>query len=264
MKKHLFLLVSIAFFQGCTFQNKIAIVDGSNEEITIHDFVAGQWVTTSDLLRVKTRDIGYPHPFDHIEVPPQTCYRNGKPFFDDFISQQTVLEQEGDQFVAQDEYGKVSLHFTAKNNDTTLALIYIRPGIEDINLHLSKVSTAKTCDYEVTPGNGIENGVNVAFNMHYFKGKYKVKDIDNKRISDVEILADNSITGLAEFDAYALHPVGFYIRVELFKRQESYRTRKWKTETFRLISKEYGFDLSAIPKNRFSEEIETLYEFRRT
>ena len=263
MRKILFLTVLMMLAESCTINRELESIGNSNKDLVNHEFVTGQWVTTSDFIRLKNRDLTPPHPFDGKEVPPLTCIREGRPYFDNIGTIITFLEKKGDHYEAVYDFGKSTLQFNTNENDTTLNLEYQYQSNEPVKLMLSKVPTARSCDYEVSPGDGITSAITVAYNLYYFKGKYSVNDIDNNSTTDVEITSDFHISGLKEYDAYRLYTFGSYIRVELYKRQKSYRTKIWKIQKFKLIPNEYGFDLYAMPKASYIKETEKLYEFRR-
>ena len=262
MRKYLFLALAI-LAQNCATNKNLEAERNAKQTSLGHEFISGQWAETNDLARLKQRDLTPPHPFDAKATSHLTCFKEGKPCYDNWGTIYAFLEKKEDyyEYVSEDE--ELTLRFSVSEQDTTMAVEYKYQSNTQQQLLLSKVPGARTCDFKASPGDGITSGITVAYNYYYFKGKYTVKDLLNDSTVDVEISSDHDIFGLKDFDAYRLYTFGSNIRVELLKRPKDFRARIPKLQKCRLVATDYGFDLYAQPKASYIKTLEKLYEFRR-
>jgi hypothetical protein len=261
--KHLYLLLLTLLIQNCTINKSLKEAYNSKQGLINHEFITGQWVERSDFIRLKERDIAPPHPFNVNTVAHLTCFSEEKPLYDNWGTIYAFLEKKKDyyEYISEDE--KLTLQFSVIEHDTTMTLKHQFRTNEPQQILLSKVPNARSCDFNVTPEEGITSGIRVAYNYYYFKGQYSVKDILNNSTTEVEISSNNNISGLKDFDIYELHTFGSYLRVELFKKQKKNRFVKRKSQKCKVVPTDYGFDLYAVPKASYIKKLEKLYEFRR-
>lgn len=263
MRKYLLFIALTFFVQNGAVNKSLEEDSNSKQSFVNHEYITGQWVETSDLDRLKKRNLTPPHPFNVNTVSHLTCFKEGRPFYDNYGTIYTFLEKKNDYYEYMSEDEKLTLRFSVIENDTTMTLEHKFRSYEPLKLLLSKVPLARSCDFKVTVEEGIMSGIKEAYNYYYFKGEYRVKDIVNNSTVDVEISSNNTISGLKGFDVYGLHTFGFNIRVKLFRSQKEYRAGVRKFQNCRLVAKDYGFDLYRVPKKSYINTLEKLYEFRR-
>lgn len=268
--KYSFLIVLALIVQNCTINKNLDIQEKPKQGLVSHELITGQWVETNDLNRLKARDISDPHPFQMLVADHLTCFKEGRPYYEDLGNNSVFLEEKDDYYGYMDEYVTLKLHFNVSENDTTMTLESQFQANDPYIYLLSKVPIAKSCDFQYSPGASLRSGINESYRYYYFKGKYTVKDIDNEKELIVEISSDGKIFGLTDFDKHNFSTFGSQILLQLFKAQENYRYGLREFQNLVLVAQEYGFDLhktnysnSVLMSEKRYEILDKVYEFRR-
>ena len=245
-----------------------------------HEFIAGDWVHTYSLNKLKAGDLTYPQPFTAFapqgrDVYIRTCYTDGKPYHYDLISwEHDHVERIDDAYVWMNkDSSKVTLRFSIQENDTVMIYERQYKSLEPYVCSLSKAPWDVSCGIQSNPRRGYFR----SYHQLYFEGKYQVREIATDSIFSVEITPDYALVGLPGFDSYGLDPHN----VLLFKPyQEEIIERNRMTpdgkpypplylrkneQSFSVKGHENGFDLYTHKSLTFIDQqyLEKVYEFRR-